>query len=154
MTVLSDGEIYDAMERGLFGIRPWVPDSIQPASIDLHVQEIADGFVIPPHSRRLGCTVEVVTLSDRLTGQINPRSTFARRGGDTKGWVDPGFTGQLVLEIDNHGDEPLEIEPGSSICQLVLWRLGRPAMRPYGHPDRKSRYQGQVGIVPARETRP
>jgi dCTP deaminase len=64
--------------------------------------------------------------------------------------VDPGFVGQITLEVSNEGNKPITIEAGDRICQIVFEKLQSPSERPYGHEDRNSKYQEQSGPVESR----
>jgi len=116
---------------------------------------ISDGepFVLHPGEFALGCTVEAITLSDDLAARLEGKSSLGRLGlqaHSTAGWIDPGFSGQITLELSNVAPVPIKLWPGMKIGQLCLFRLGAPALRPYGHPGLGSRYQGQRGPVPSR----
>ena len=65
----------------------------------------------------------------------------------TAGWIDPGFSGQIVLELKNLSDKPITLRQGQPVAQLVFHQLTRPAQRPYGHPELGSHYQNQKGTV-------
>jgi dCTP deaminase len=111
------------------------------------------GFVLRPGMFVLGCTAETVTLPAHLAAQIDGCSTLGRLGiivHSTAGWVDPGFSGELTLELSNAGPVPVRLTAGMKIGQLCLFRCSSPALRPYGAPGLRSRYQGQRGAVAAR----
>lgn len=153
--ILSDGEIFEAVGAGDLSIEPNRGlDCLQPASVDLRLGEIeGDDWLLPPGAFRLASTLEVVTLGPSLAGQLSGRSSWGRRGLQvhaTAGWIDPGFSGQITLELANLSNLALTLAPGMSICQLILFRLGRPAQAPYGTPALRSRYQFQHGPTPAR----
>lgn len=113
-----------------------------------HWQEIdlADGpFMFEPGVLILGGTVERVKLPHDLMARVDGRSTWGRRGllvHITAGLIDPGFNGQITLEMLNIGIEPIELRPGMRICQLVLEQLDRAVARPYGA-GRGSTYTGE-----------
>ena len=65
----------------------------------------------------------------------------------TAGFVDPGFSGVIVLELSNVANLPILLRPGMKIAQMVFEQMDRAAERPYGHPDLGSKYQGQSGAV-------
>lgn len=111
------------------------------------------GFVLRPGAFVLGCTAERITLPAGLAAQIDGCSTLGRLGvvvHSTAGWVDPGFSGELTLELSNAGPVPVRLTEGMKIGQICLFRCSSPALRPYGSPELRSRYQGQRGTVPAR----
>ena len=70
------------------------------------------------------------------------------RGGvflsNTAGLCDPGYRGQITLELSNLGNAPVALSPGMRISQLTFTELSTPADRPYGA-ERGSKYQGQTG---------
>jgi deoxycytidine triphosphate deaminase len=68
----------------------------------------------------------------------------------TAGFIDPGFTGHITLELSNVANLPIVLRPGMKIGQLCLFRLSSPAERPYGSEGVGSRYQGQRGPTPSR----
>ena len=108
----------------------------------------APGYVLRPGMFVLGCTAETIELPAHLAAQVDGRSTLGRLGiavHVTAGWVDPGFCGQLTLEIANIGPLAVRLTEGLAIAQLCLFRCSSPASRPYGSPGLGSRYQGQVG---------
>jgi len=84
-----------------------------------------------------------------IVGRIEGKSSLARKGliVHTAGFVDPGFNGQLVLEITNLSDEIFILKPGMRIAQIAFQFLDKPASKPYGHPELGSHYQDQVGVV-------
>ncbi|MET0410646.1 MAG: dCTP deaminase, partial [Polyangiaceae bacterium] len=67
----------------------------------------------------------------------------------TAGFIDPGFTGQITLELSNIGVLPVRLYPGMRIAQLAFYPMSSPAERPYGE-QRGSHYQGQRGPQPSR----
>jgi hypothetical protein len=68
----------------------------------------------------------------------------------TAGFIDPGFTGHITLELSNVANLPITLWPGMKIGQLCLFRLSSPAEHPYGSARAGSRYQGQRGPTPSR----
>ena len=68
----------------------------------------------------------------------------------TAGLIDPGFSGQVTLELFNVSREPIRLHAGDRIAQITFQRLDQPCGMPYGHPERASKYQGQVGATPSR----
>jgi dCTP deaminase len=115
-----------------------------------------DPFILHPGEFALGCTLETVALDESLAARLEGKSSLGRLGlqaHSTAGWVDPGFTGQITLELSNVNTLPIKLRPGMPIGQLCVFRLATPARRPYGHPDLGSRYQGQQGPVAARPQR-
>lgn len=117
--------------------------------------ETADGdnFVLHPGEFVLGSTFEQVSLPDDLAGRLEGKSSLGRLGlltHSTAGFIDPGFTGHITLELSNVANLPITLWPGMKIGQLCLFRLSSPAERPYGSEGVGSRYQGQRGPTPSR----
>ncbi|MFC5949771.1 dCTP deaminase [Pseudonocardia lutea] len=117
--------------------------------------ETADGdsFVLHPGEFVLGSTFEQVGLPDDLAGRLEGKSSLGRLGlltHSTAGFIDPGFTGHITLELSNVANLPITLWPGMKIGQLCLFRLSSPAERPYGSEGVGSRYQGQRGPTPSR----
>ncbi|MBC3194621.1 dCTP deaminase [Pseudonocardia sp. C8] len=120
--------------------------------------ETPDGesFVLHPGEFVLGSTFERVGLPDDLAGRLEGKSSLGRLGlltHSTAGFIDPGFTGHITLELSNVANLPITLWPGMKIGQLCLFRLSSPAERPYGSEGVGSRYQGQRGPTPSRAFR-
>ena len=101
----------------------------------------------------LGSTLEVVTLPDDLAGRLEGKSSLGRLGlltHSTAGFIDPGFSGHITLELSNVANLPIMLWPGMKIGQLCLFRLSSAAEFPYGSAQYGSRYQGQRGPTPSR----
>jgi dCTP deaminase len=112
-----------------------------------------DPFVLHPGEFVLGSTLEIVTLPDDLAGRLEGKSSLGRLGlltHSTAGFIDPGFTGHITLELSNVANLPITLWPGMKIGQLCLFRLSSPAEHPYGSAVYGSRYQGQRGPTPSR----
>jgi dCTP deaminase len=110
-------------------------------------------FVLHPGEFVLGSTFESVGLPDDLAGRLEGKSSLGRLGlltHSTAGFIDPGFTGHITLELSNVANLPITLWPGMKIGQLCLFRLSSPAERPYGSDGVGSRYQGQLGPTPSR----
>jgi dCTP deaminase len=117
--------------------------------------EPAEGepFVLHPGEFVLGSTLEVVRLPDNLAGRLEGKSSLGRLGlltHSTAGFVDPGFSGHLTLELSNVANLPITLWPGMLIGQLCLLRLTSPARNPYGSSGVASKYQGQRGPTPSK----
>ena len=125
-----------------------------PSGVTEHVQiDASQSFVIHPGEFVLGTTVEWVELPDDVVARIEGKSSLGRLGlivHATAGFVDPGFTGTLTLEITNLTRVPIVLWPGKPIAQLSFMALDRAAERPYGHPDLGSHYHGQVEATESR----
>lgn len=172
MAVLSDRSIRERLRIG--EIVPAalydrsVYDAVQPASLELTISD----SVIRPHGHKpprveaeadknriyirpreflLGSTRETVHIPNDLLARVEGKSSWARRGimvHVTAGFIDPGFRGQITLELYNLSSVTQVILVGSRVAQLALEELDRPADRPYGSPGLGSHYQGQQGATP------
>ncbi len=110
-------------------------------------------FVLHPGEFVLGSTFEAVSLPDYLAGRLEGKSSLGRLGlltHSTAGFIDPGFSGHITLELSNVANLPITLWPGMKIGQLCLFQLTSPAEHPYGSAQAGSRYQGQRGPTPSR----
>ncbi|MFI6098505.1 dCTP deaminase [Lentzea sp. NPDC051213] len=110
-------------------------------------------FVLHPGEFVLGSTYEMVTLPDDLAGRLEGKSSLGRLGlltHSTAGFIDPGFSGHITLELSNVANLPITLHPGMKIGQLCLFKLSSPAEHPYGSSQAGSRYQGQRGPTPSK----
>lgn len=115
-----------------------------------------DPLVLHPGEFVLGSTLEIVTLPDDLSGRLEGKSSLGRLGlltHSTAGFIDPGFTGHITLELSNVANLPITLWPGMKIGQLCLFQLSSPAEHSYGSQIYGSRYQGQRGPTPSRSWR-
>lgn len=117
--------------------------------------EAEDGqpFVLHPGEFVLGSTLERCDLPNDLAGRLEGKSSLGRLGlltHSTAGFIDPGFTGHITLELSNVANLPITLWPGMKIGQLCLFRLSSPAEHPYGSAAAGSKYQGQRGPTPSR----
>lgn len=157
--LLSDRTIADLLEKGEISVQPPVTDEqIQPASLDvrfgsqiydvandeLHEAEKGDELVIEPGVPYLGHTTGNIGLPNYVAAQLTGRSSYGRlfvTVHQTAGWIDPGWNGEITLEIYNLNDEPVPIEVGERVGQLVFFYTDRHT-RGYN-----GQYQGQEGIT-------
>jgi dCTP deaminase len=105
-------------------------------------------FILHPGEFVLASTYEVVTLPDDVAGRLEGKSSLGRLGlltHSTAGFIDPGFSGHVTLELSNVATLPIKLWPGMKIGQLCLFRLSSAAEHPYGSSIYGSRYQGQRG---------
>jgi dCTP deaminase len=105
-------------------------------------------FILHPGEFVLASTYEVITLPDDVAGRLEGKSSLGRLGlltHSTAGFIDPGFSGHITLELSNVANLPVKLYPGMKIGQLCLFRLSSPAENPYGSAKYGSRYQGQRG---------
>jgi len=110
-------------------------------------------FVLHPGEFVLGSTYEVVTLPDDVAARLEGKSSLGRLGlltHSTAGFIDPGFSGHVTLELANVATLPIKLYPGMKIGQLCFFRLSSAADNPYGSAKYGSRYQGQRGPTPSR----
>ncbi|NYB51907.1 MAG: dCTP deaminase [Methanobacteriaceae archaeon] len=108
--------------------------------------EQGDAFIIHPGEFALATTYEAVKLPDDLVARVEGRSSMGRLGITmhvTAGYIDPGFEGKITLEISNIGKMPVALYTGQRVCQIVFETMTSPSERPYGHPERDSKYMGQ-----------
>jgi dCTP deaminase len=105
-------------------------------------------FILHPGEFVLASTYEVITLPDDIAGRLEGKSSLGRLGlltHSTAGFIDPGFSGHITLELSNVANLPVRLFPGMKIGQLCLIKLTSPAENPYGSALYGSRYQGQRG---------
>lgn len=166
--ILSDRTIHNYIDRGELVIEPLEKDQIQPASVDIrlgrnylkldenkfeamsmtneisYVQFEQDEIIIPSNSFLLATTMEYIKLPCDLTAFVEGRSSIGRMGLfiQNAGWVDPGFEGEITLELYNANRLPIKLESGRRICQLVFAKMDNRAMNPYA-----GKYQGQKNAM-------
>jgi len=110
-------------------------------------------FILHPGEFVLGSTYEVCSLPDDIAARVEGKSSLGRLGlltHATAGFVDPGFSGHVTLELANVATLPIKLYPGMKIGQLCFFRLTSAAEHPYGSAKYGSRYQGQRGPTPSR----
>lgn len=141
--VLSDRDIIKRVSYSdkPINICPYREENVQPASYDVSISDTvyefssdsvisSDRHTFEPFERYLGSTLEEITLPDDVAAQIAGRSSIGRRGiivHKTAGWVDPKFSCELTLEIMNLGSDPVSVESGERIAQLVFFPLTSPS---------------------------
>jgi dCTP deaminase len=121
--------------------------------------DVADdeAFVIHPGEFCLGRTLERIELPDDIVARIEGKSSLGRLGlivHATAGFCDPGWKGTLTLELNNLTRVPIKLYPGLPIAQLSFMGLDVPALRPYGHAELGSHYQGQIEATESRYGEP
>lgn len=151
----------DRLER--FG--PMDASQVQPASLDVR---LGPEFITHPEGTRLipaedylyplqpgecllGSLVEAVAIWDNVVARVEGKSSWARKflTVHSAGFIDPGFQGDITLELKNDGNEVLYLQPGVRIAQLSFQWLAAPAKRPYGTEGLGSHYQYQKGPTEA-----
>lgn len=156
--ILSDASIAEHIDDGKIVVEPDIePEQIQPASLDIRLGperlNPANGFA---HKRRdetvkfepgvayIGHTLDYIELPNDIAAFLTGRSSVGRRGliiHKTAGWIDPGFCGQIRLEVFNFSTEEISFDVGERIGQLVFFKLDRPSSGYEGQ------YQGQTGVT-------
>ena len=129
------------------------PAESQPDLTRLVAVDPAEAFVLHPGEFVLGSTYEKVTLPDDIAARVEGKSSLGRLGlltHATAGFVDPGFTGHVTLELSNVATLPIKLWPGMKIGQLCFVQLTSPAEHPYGSARPGSHYQGQRGPTASR----
>ncbi|GAA4285830.1 dCTP deaminase [Georgenia daeguensis] len=112
-----------------------------------------DPLILHPGEFVLGATYEQVTLPDDIAARLEGKSSLGRLGlltHSTAGFIDPGFTGHVTLELSNTATMPIMLWPGMKIGQLCFFQLSSAAEHPYGSGAKGSRYQGQRGPTASR----
>ncbi len=117
--------------------------------------EVAEGepFVVHPNEFILGNTIERIALADDLVARLEGKSSLGRLGlivHATAGYIDPGFDGNITLELSNVANLPILLYPGMKIGQISFFAMSTPAERPYGHPALGSKYKGQSAPTASR----
>lgn len=169
--ILSDRTIMDLLKKGTLSISPLQDDQIQPASVDIRLgntfsvvedsssgilnftdkiayKEIhAETYLLLPGQFVLATTKEYISLPDDLTAFVEGRSSLGRMGLfiQNAGWVDPGFSGEITLELFNANRCAIELQTGRRIGQLVFAQMDQAALKPYC-----GKYQGQRGATGSR----
>ncbi|MEU8515143.1 dCTP deaminase [Kitasatospora sp. NPDC048722] len=129
------------------------PSEEQPDLTRLVEPEGDEAFILHPGEFVLASTYEVITLPEDVASRLEGKSSLGRLGlltHSTAGFIDPGFSGHVTLELSNVATLPIKLYPGMKIGQLCLFRLSSPSEHPYGSERYGSRYQGQRGPTPSR----
>ena len=112
-----------------------------------------DPFILHPGEFVLGATYEKVTLPDNIAARLEGKSSLGRLGlltHSTAGFIDPGFSGHVTLELSNMATLPIMLWPGSKVGQLCFFQLTSATEHPYGSGAYGNRYQGQRGPTASR----
>lgn len=131
---------------------------IDPAADQSELTRLVDvpahgSFVLHPGEFVLGSTYETVTLADDVAARLEGKSSLGRLGlltHSTAGFIDPGFSGHVTLELSNTATLPIILYPGMKVGQLCFFQLSSAAEKPYGSGASGSRYQGQRGPTASR----
>jgi len=133
---------------------PHIDPAVEQPDLTRLVEPAAEEpFILHPGEFVLASTYEVITLPDDVAGRLEGKSSLGRLGlltHSTAGWIDPGFSGHVTLELSNVATLPIKLWPGMKIGQLCLFRTSSPSEFPYGSSVYGSRYQGQRGPTPSR----
>ena len=166
--ILSDKTITRMLREKSLVISPITEEQIQPASVDIRLGNTfsvvddtstgiitlnnqikyktitADQYVILPGQFVLATTMEYFELPDNLTAFVEGRSSLGRMGLfiQNAGWVDPGFKGEITLELFNANRCAIELQSGRRVGQLVFAKMDDHALNPYN-----GKYQGQTGAT-------
>ncbi len=129
------------------------PSAEQPELTRLVEPPVDEPFVLHPGEFALASTHELVTLGRGVAARLEGKSSLGRLGlltHSTAGFIDPGFSGHVTLELSNMATLPIMLWPGMKIGQLCFFQLSSPTDNPYGSAKYGSRYQGQRGPTPSR----
>lgn len=129
------------------------PAQEQPGLTRVVEPEPGEPFVLHPGEFVLASTFETVTLGDDVAARLEGKSSLGRLGlltHSTAGFIDPGFTGHVTLELSNVATLPMKLWPGMKVGQLCFFALSSAVDEPYGSQRHGSRYQGQRGPTPSR----
>ena len=129
------------------------PAEEQPELTRLVEVEPDEPFILHPGEFVLGSTYETITLPDDVAARVEGKSSLGRLGlltHATAGFVDPGFSGHVTLELSNVATLPIKLWPGMKIGQLCFFQLTSAAEHPYGTGDNLNRYLGQRGPTASR----
>ena len=169
--ILSDKTIRSMLKEGTLGISPLDEAQIQPASVDVRLGDTfsivedsstgiitmnseiryktirTDTYLLLPGQFVLATTKEYFVLPDDLTAFVEGRSSLGRMGLfiQNAGWVDPGFRGEITLELYNANRCAIELKAGRRVGQLVFAQMDQAAENPY-----RGKYQGQTGATGSR----
>ena len=129
------------------------PKAKQDDLTTLVTSSMEEPFVLHPGEFVLGTTFEKVSLSNKVVARLEGKSSLGRIGlliHSTAGFVDPGFSGYLTLELSNVANLPIKIYPEMKIGQISFYYLNSPSESKYGSGIYASKYQGQEGPTPSR----
>lgn len=169
--ILSDKTILEMIEEGTLKISPIEDGQVQPASVDIRLRNTfsivedspsgiitleneikyktitTDTYILLPNQFVLATTMEYFDLPNDLTAFVEGRSSLGRMGLfiQNAGWVDPGFKGEITLELYNANRCAIELKAGRRVGQLVFAKMDGEALNPYN-----GKYQGQMGATGSR----
>ena len=129
------------------------PSQDQPELTRMIEVDEGEPFVLHPGEFALASTYEKITLGEAVASRLEGKSSLGRLGlltHSTAGFIDPGFSGHVTLELSNMATLPIKLWPGMKIGQFCFFQLSSPAEHAYGSQQYGSRYQGQRGPTPSR----
>ena len=140
------GNVFKIYEHSKYAVLD--PKNPKTFANNMRIVEVAgeDPFIMQPGEFVLGVTQETVTIPDDLVVRVEGRSSLGRLGiiiHSTAGFVDPGFSGTITLEISNLNRLPVALYPGMRVCQIAFETMSSPAETPYNMKP-FSKYQGQI----------
>lgn len=177
--MLADHQIRSRIvsSSGIY-VHPYDPVAVQPASIDLRlgsefikygissepidpehpddsklIKFSTEKLILYPGEFVLGTTLERVGVDSTISARVEGKSTLGRLGliiHSTAGFIDPGFKGNITLEMTNINTRPIILRAGMKICQVSFSEMDSPAEMPYGHESLGSHYQMQCGVQSAK----
>lgn len=166
--ILSDKTLFKMLDEKTLLIEPLEKGQVQPASVDIRLgntfsivedssigiinleNEIkyktitSDTYILLPNQFVLATTMEYFDLPNDVTAFVEGRSSLGRMGLfiQNAGWVDPGFKGEITLELYNANRCAIELKAGRRVGQLVFAKMDNAALNPYD-----GKYQGQKGAT-------
>lgn len=158
MSVLSYQSIVEKVESGEIRVIPEPDeDQFQPASFDIRLGRNIYNYTedreyteqnavrLRPGGRYLGHTKSAISLPNNIAAQVSGRSSLGRDFvtiHQTAGWIDPGYSGQITLEIANFSHEVQRLPIGSRVGQIVFFELDESTEESYG-----GQYQHDTGPI-------
>lgn len=137
------------------GLRPYI-DATNRTLVGLRYEQVdisESGYTLAPSEFILGSTQEVLHIPDTIAARYEGKSSMGRLGlasHITAGFIDPGFRGNLTLEIKNETPYPIKLESEMLIGQLCFYVLPHNVYCSYGNWNLGSHYQNQSGATPAK----
>jgi dCTP deaminase len=138
----ADFRVFRNNRYAYIDVRSSQPDLTEIVSIE----DDDEPFILHPNEFVLGQTLEWVELPDDLVARLEGKSSLGRLGlliHSTAGYVDPGWKGNLTLELSNVANLPIALYRGMKIGQISFFRMSSAVERPYGSRELGSKYQGQ-----------
>ena len=134
--------------------KPRMIDIVEGHIPEMYEVSCANPYILWPGGCVLGSTKEWIEVPPDLAAKVEGKSSLGRiflTAHVTAGFVDPGFKGNITLEIRNLNRLPIVLRDGMKISQLCFEMLDQEAERPYGSPGLNSKYQSSNGVRPARK---